>query len=94
VTLVANRGNAFWDNDSVVSDGTSRVYAFASYPEIVARFETGQTGSALDEIDRLYGCMASGDPGITDWEGITTGCQPYEGSHAPRSDHRQMAAGR
>ena len=73
-------GNAFWDNDSVVSDGTSRVYAFTSYPEIVARFETGQTGSALDEIDRLYGCMASGDPGITDWEGITTGCEPYEGA--------------
>jgi Bacterial alpha-L-rhamnosidase C-terminal domain/Bacterial alpha-L-rhamnosidase 6 hairpin glycosidase domain len=74
-------GNAFWDNDTVQSDGTTRVYAFTSYPDIVARFAAGQVGSALNEIGRLYGCMTAGDPGLTDWEGITTGCQPYEGAY-------------
>jgi Bacterial alpha-L-rhamnosidase C-terminal domain len=74
-------GNAFWDNDSVVSDGTTRVYAFTSFPEIMARFQVGDSGSALNEIDRLYGCMYNNDPGITDWEGITAGCQPYEGAY-------------
>lgn len=73
-------GNSFWDNDTVVSDGTSRVYAFTSYPELVGRFETGQTASALDEIGRLYGCMDNGDPGLTDWEGISSGCSMYEGA--------------
>jgi hypothetical protein len=71
-------GDAFYDNDSVVSDGTSRVYAFTSFPEIMGRFESGQTDSALDEIDRLYGCMTNSDPGITDWEGVSAGCTPYE----------------
>lgn len=71
-------GNAFYDNGAVVADGASRVYAFTSYPEIVARFATGQADSALNEIGRLYGCMTARDPGMTDWEGVTTGCRPSE----------------
>jgi hypothetical protein len=75
-------GNAFMDNDSLVSDGTARVYAFTSFPEIEARFlTTGQSGSALDEIDRLYGWMDGHDPGITDWEGIGAGGSMYEGAY-------------
>lgn len=75
-------GNAFMDNDSLVSDGDQRVYAFTSFPEIEARFTTpGQSASALNEIDRLYGWMYTHDPGITDWEGISTGGTPYEGAY-------------
>jgi hypothetical protein len=75
-------GNAFMDNDSLVSDGNQRVYAFTSFPEIEARFLTpGQSASGLDEIDRLYGWMYTHDPGITDWEGISTGGSPYEGAY-------------
>jgi hypothetical protein len=75
-------GYAFMDNDSLVSDGNQRVYAFTSFPEIEARFITpGQSASALDEIDRLYGWMYTHDPGITDWEGISTGGSPYEGAY-------------
>jgi alpha-L-rhamnosidase-like protein/F5/8 type C domain-containing protein len=74
-------GNAFMDNDSLVSDGGQRVYAFTSFPEIEARFRTGQSGSALNEIDRLYGWMYSHDPGITDWEGIGAGGSMYEGAY-------------
>jgi hypothetical protein len=72
-------GNSFMDNNNTgVSDGTSRVYAFTSYPEIQARFQTGQANSALDEINRLYGQMASHDPGKTDWEGVGAGGSLYE----------------
>jgi hypothetical protein len=75
-------GNAFMDNDSLVSDGDQRVYAFTSFPEIEARFTTpGESASALNEIDRLYGWMYTHDPGITDWEGISTGGTPYEGAY-------------
>jgi hypothetical protein len=73
-------GNAFYDNSSVVPDGTSRVYAFTSYPELVARFETGDAAGALEEIGRLYGCMSGADPG-TYWEGISAGCSMYEGAY-------------
>jgi hypothetical protein len=72
-------GNSFMDNNTLVGDGASRVYAFTSYPEIQARFLSGQADSAIDEIKRLYGWMASGDPGITDWEGIGAGGSLYEG---------------
>ncbi|HEV2370916.1 MAG TPA: alpha-L-rhamnosidase C-terminal domain-containing protein [Streptosporangiaceae bacterium] len=73
-------GNAFFDNNSVVSDGSQRVYAFTSFPEIEARFQTGRAGSALNEIQRLYGWMYGHDPGITDWEGIGAGGSMYEGA--------------
>jgi hypothetical protein len=73
-------GNSFMDNDTLVSDGTQRVYAFTSYPDIQARFLTGQADSAIDEIKRLYGWMAGHGPGITDWEGIGAGGSLYEGA--------------
>ena len=74
-------GNSFMDNDTLVGDGSQRVYAFTSYPEIQARFLSGQADSAIDEIKRLYGWMAGHDPGITDWEGIGTGGSLYEGAY-------------
>lgn len=74
-------GNSFMDNNTLVSGGTQRVYPFTSYPEIVARFLTGQAGSAVDEIKRLYGWMYTHDPGITDWEGIGAGGSMYEGAY-------------
>ncbi len=74
-------GNAFMDNDTLVADGPQRVYAFTSYPEIQARFLTGQADSAIDEIKRMYGWMAGHDPGITDWEGIGAGGSMYEGPY-------------
>ena len=74
-------GNSFMDNNTLVGDGTQRVYAFTSYPEIEARFLTGQAASAVDEIKRLYGWMYTHDPGITDWEGIGAGGSMYEGPY-------------
>lgn len=74
-------GNSFMDNNTLVSDGTQRVYAFTSYPDIQARFLSGQATSAIDEIKRLYGWMTSHDPGITDWEGIGANGSLYEGSY-------------
>lgn len=72
-------GNAFYDNDVVGSGYSQRVYAFISYFEIEARFKTGLADSALEEIRRLYGWMETNDPGVTMWEGISEGGQPYEG---------------
>ncbi|KAK6448972.1 hypothetical protein FP744_10005222 [Trichoderma asperellum] len=76
-------GNAFYDS-SILSPGdqfNNRVYAFISYFEIAARFATpGQASSAFDELQRLYGWMASHDPQITMWEGIGPGGAPYEGA--------------
>nr|WP_222618412.1 alpha-L-rhamnosidase C-terminal domain-containing protein [Nakamurella sp. PAMC28650] len=74
-------GNSFMDNDTLVSDGLSRVYAFTSYPEIQARFLNGQANSAIAEIKRLYGWMSTNDPGITDWEGVGAGGSMYEGPY-------------
>jgi len=74
-------GNAFMDNDTLdgVSDASQRVYAFTSYPELVARFESGAADSAIDQIKRTYGWMYTNDPGITAWEGIGPDGVPYEG---------------
>lgn len=72
-------GNAFYDNDVVAGGYSHRVYTFISYFEIEARFRTGLADSALEEIRRLYGWMEKNDPGITMWEGISDGGQPYEG---------------
>jgi hypothetical protein len=74
-------GNAFMDNDTIFGDASQRVYAFTSYPEIVARFETGRAESAIDQIRRTYGWMDSHDPGITNWEGIGPGGSLYEGAY-------------
>ncbi|MDQ1735150.1 MAG: hypothetical protein QOH56_1401 [Pseudonocardiales bacterium] len=74
-------GNSFMDNNTLVSDGKQRVYAFTSYPEIQARFNSGQADSAIEEIKRLYGWMTTHDPGLTDWEGIGAGGSMYEGPY-------------
>jgi len=73
-------GNSFYDNDQVGAGFSQRVYAFISYFELEARFLTGLADSALDQIRRTYGWMASNDPGITMWEGIGTDGLPYEGA--------------
>jgi hypothetical protein len=74
-------GNSFYDNDVLSGGFSQRVYAFVSYFEIQARFITGQADSALEEIRRLYGWMASHDPEITQWEGIGDNGTPYEGAY-------------
>ncbi|KAL7947072.1 glycoside hydrolase family 78 protein [Trichoderma barbatum] len=75
-------GNAFYDN-SMLSPGDQfdyRVYAFISYFEIAARFETpGKVSTAFDELRRLYGWMATHGPHITMWEGIGPNGTAYEG---------------
>ncbi|MFJ5220837.1 alpha-L-rhamnosidase C-terminal domain-containing protein [Streptomyces sp. NPDC088354] len=71
-------GNAFMDNDTIFAGASQRVYAFTSYPELVARFETGRADSAIDQIRRTYGWMHTHDPGITNWEGIGPNGSPYE----------------
>jgi hypothetical protein len=60
---------------------SQRVYAFTSYPEFVARFETGRADSAIDQIRRTYGWMAAHDPGITHWEGIGPNGSLYEDAY-------------
>jgi hypothetical protein len=76
-------GNAFMDNETLsgVDGASQRVYAFTSYPELVARFQTGNAASALDQIRRTYGWMDTHDPGITNWEGIGPGGSLYEGAY-------------
>lgn len=75
-------GNSFYDagGDALGGcDGCSqRVYPFISYFEVAARFEAGQSASALDQLRRMHGWMATRDPGITVWEGIGAGGVPYE----------------
>ncbi|MFJ6700273.1 alpha-L-rhamnosidase C-terminal domain-containing protein [Streptomyces sp. NPDC091272] len=74
-------GNAFMDNDTLFGGASQRVYAFTSYPELVARFETGLADSAVDQIRRTYGWMDGHDPGTTHWEGIGPGGSLYEGAY-------------
>lgn len=71
-------GNAFMDNDTLFGGASQRVYAFTSYPELVARFETGRPDSAIDQIKRTYGWMDTHDPGTTYWEGIGPNGSAYE----------------
>jgi hypothetical protein len=80
-TTVRPYGNAFMDNDTIFDGASQRVYAFTSYPELVARFRTGRADSALDQIRRTYGWMDAHDPGITAWEGIGPNGSLYEGSY-------------
>jgi len=74
-------GNAFYDNDSLGTGFSQRVYAFLSYFEIEARFINGNATSALEEIKRLYGWMSTNDPTTTFWEGIGTNGSMYEGAY-------------
>jgi hypothetical protein len=75
-------GNAFYDSSVLSPDNRfdERVYALMSYFELGARMTTpGQEASAYDEIRRLYGWMASHDPGVTHWEGIGPDGGLYQG---------------
>ena len=80
-------GNAFYDNSVLGGDFSNRVYAFISYFEIAARFETSFKSSqgALEELGRLYGWMASHEPTVTQWEGIGKDGVPYEGGFTSMS---------
>lgn len=80
-TTVLPYGNAFMDNDTIFGGASQRVYAFTSYPELLARFRTGRADSALDQIRRTYGWMDRNDPGTTNWEGIGPDGSAYEGSY-------------
>lgn len=75
-------GNAFYDagGEELEAGFSDRVYAFMSYFEGAARFETGDATGALDMVRRTWGWMASQDPGITHWEGIGAGGAKYEGA--------------
>lgn len=89
--LSRSYGNAFYDR-SILSPSDQfdeRVYAFISYFELAARFQTGQNlttatnpidvaESAFEELRRLYGHMANNDPFSTFWEGIGPGGGYYE----------------
>jgi hypothetical protein len=77
-TLAQPYGNPFFDDDSLGTDYSKRVYAFISYFEICARFASGMADSAIDEIKRLYGWMSSHDPRTTYWEGIGPDGSLYE----------------
>jgi hypothetical protein len=84
-------GNAFFDNDALLGGDPSprdafstRVYAFISYFDMSARFDSpvaATVASGFDQLRRLYGTMARADPGVTMWEGISGGGEgePYEG---------------
>jgi hypothetical protein len=78
-------GNSFYDNDLIGAGFSQRVYAFISYFEIEARFIVGSASSALEEIRRLYGWMASHDPTVTQWEGIGDNGTPYEGAYTSQA---------
>ncbi|CAG8953899.1 hypothetical protein HYFRA_00010860 [Hymenoscyphus fraxineus] len=71
-------GNSFYDNDFLQDGFSQRVYAFISYFEIQARFMVKSPDTALEEIRRLYGWMATHDPQVTVWEGIGTNGSLYE----------------
>jgi hypothetical protein len=73
-------GNAFMDNDTLFDGSSQRVYAFTSYPELEARFQTGEAKSALEEIRRAWGWMYTRDPGTTFWEGVGPRGSKYEGA--------------
>jgi alpha-L-rhamnosidase len=51
--------------------------------ELIARFELGDTGTALDEIRREWGQMLAVDPHTTLWEKMTVGggVAPYQGAN-------------
>ena len=73
--VAAGQSAVFYDagGEEVGEGYSSRVYAFISYFEMAARFETGLADSALAQIRATYGHMAAQDPGVTMWEGIGAG---------------------
>jgi hypothetical protein len=79
-SMKENYGNAFYDGRLPGVDGAShRVYAFIAFFELQGRLLTsGLESSAIEEIHRLYGWMATHDPMVTDWEGIGPNGTLYE----------------
>lgn len=89
-------GNAFYDFSTLdpSSQFDQRVYAFISYFELAARFQTAtnltasssqsqdaaanMAASAFDQLRRTYGHMANNDPFSTFWEGIGPNGSYYE----------------
>lgn len=70
-------GNAFIDSDSCYGAGTSdRVYGFITYPEVVARFVSGDELGALEVLRRTWGWMINHDPKNTVWEATGTNGDP------------------
>ncbi|OTA89008.1 glycoside hydrolase family 78 protein [Hypoxylon sp. CO27-5] len=75
-------GHAFYDaaGEELGAGFSERVYAFISYFEIAARFESGLADSAIAQMRATYGHMAGADPGVTMWEGIGANGSKYEGA--------------
>jgi hypothetical protein len=61
-------GNAFVDQNCWGAGTSDRVYGFLGYPEVLARFSSGDTAGALEELRREWGWMIDHDPGNTVWE--------------------------
>ncbi len=80
-------GNAFVDNDTYFGGASDRVYAFINYPEVSARFRTGQDASALEQLRRTWGWMIDRDPSGTVWEGVGAGGDigNYEGAYSSQA---------
>ncbi len=58
-----------WDNESMADTAASDVaYPFMSYFEVLARFQEGETLSALDLISREWGYMVKYGPHLGMWE--------------------------
>ncbi len=57
-----------WDDPTWGYQSSERCYPFVSYDEVVARFETGLDGSALDLIRLEWGYMLDNGPKTTMWE--------------------------
>ncbi|OTA60858.1 glycoside hydrolase family 78 protein [Hypoxylon sp. EC38] len=75
-------GHAFYDvaGEELGEGFSKRVYAFISYFEMAARFESGLADSAIAQMRATYGHMAGADPGVTMWEGIGANGSKYEGA--------------
>ncbi|KAI1174195.1 glycoside hydrolase family 78 protein [Nemania sp. FL0916] len=75
-------GNAFYDagGEDLGQGFSDRVYAFISYFEGAARFETNDIQGAMDLVRRTWGWYSKEgqDPGITHWEGVGAGGAKYE----------------
>ncbi|KAI1213356.1 glycoside hydrolase family 78 protein [Annulohypoxylon truncatum] len=74
-------GHAFYDasGDELGAGFSDRVYAFVSYFETAARFESGMAESGVAQMRATYGHMAASDPGVTMWEGVGVNGSKYEG---------------
>lgn len=81
-TLARPWGTAMVDKDCFGGGTSDRVYAFLGYPEVLARFTSGDETGALEELRRTWGWMINHDPGNTTWEATGSGGNigNYEGA--------------